>query len=58
MNKKKWQKPELVIMVRTTPDEVVLTVCKGNNSAQSPAVNFSLCSLAGCDSPCSALAAS
>ena len=58
MNQKKWQKPELVVLVRTTPDEVVLTACKGNNVATNPAVNFTLCSLAGCDSPCSALAAS
>lgn len=26
--KKEWQKPELIVVVRTNPEEAVLTACK------------------------------
>ncbi|MBC8446887.1 MAG: hypothetical protein H8D78_03980 [Chloroflexi bacterium] len=29
MNKKQWQKPELIVLVRSKPEEAVLTACKG-----------------------------
>lgn len=28
--KKQWQKPELIVLVRSKPEEAILTVCKGN----------------------------
>ena len=27
-HKKAWQKPELIVLVRSNPEEAVLTVCK------------------------------
>ena len=27
--KKQWQKPELIVLVRSKPEEAVLTACKG-----------------------------
>lgn len=61
MNKKQWQKPELQVLVRSNPEEAVLTNCKfdiSGSGGNSPAVNFRGCSLAGCDSDCLALGAS
>ncbi len=29
--KTKWEKPEIVILLRSRPEEEVLTVCKSNN---------------------------
>jgi hypothetical protein len=34
-DKKPWQKPELIVLVRSHPEEVVLAVCK-NASAAGP----------------------
>jgi len=34
-DKKPWQKPELIVLVRSNPEESVLTVCK-NASAAGP----------------------
>lgn len=31
--KKEWQKPELVVLVRTKPEEAVLDVCKRNDGS-------------------------
>ena len=31
--KKKWQNPELIVLVRGKPEEAVLTACKGGMSA-------------------------
>jgi len=28
MNKKKWEKPELIVLLRNTPEEAVLQTCK------------------------------
>ncbi len=34
-DKKPWQKPELIVLVRSNPEEAVLIVCK-NASAAGP----------------------
>ena len=31
-NKKEWVEPELIVLVRSKPEEAVLTVCKGDSS--------------------------
>jgi hypothetical protein len=32
MDKKVWQKPELIVLVRSKPEEAVLTACKLSTS--------------------------
>lgn len=39
--KKTWQKPELIILTRSTPEEAVLTACKLGNSTLGPATGLS-----------------
>ena len=29
--KKKWEKPNLVVLLRSSPEEAVLAICKSNN---------------------------
>ncbi len=31
---KKWSKPKLVVLARSSPEEMVLLTCKGNGSKQ------------------------
>lgn len=50
MLKKKWEKPELVVLVRGKSEEAVLQACKGNNIATSQSSKYSKC---GWNSPCS-----
>ena len=33
MNKKEWHRPELLVIVRSTPEENILAVCKYNGAA-------------------------
>jgi len=40
--KQPWQKPELVVLVRSKPEEAVLTTCKFTTSTAS-AAQFNLC---------------
>jgi hypothetical protein len=35
MEKRQWQKPELIVIVRNKPEEQVLTYCKGGGTADS-----------------------
>jgi hypothetical protein len=35
MDKKAWEKPELIILARNRPEEQVLTQCKGGSSTNS-----------------------
>jgi hypothetical protein len=47
-NKKQWIKPQLIILGRGTPEELVLTTCKrGNNTAPGP--RFEACNRAATD---------
>jgi hypothetical protein len=32
-HKKAWQKPELIVLVRSNPEETVLVTCKNANSS-------------------------
>ena len=34
--KKSWQKPELIVLVRSNPAEAVLSTCKGGGQWQTP----------------------
>ena len=40
MEKKKWEKPVLIVLMRGTPEEPVLEMCKAHNQTQSIGVNF------------------
>ena len=35
--KKQWEKPELIILTRSKPEEAVLTACKSNPQTLGPA---------------------
>ena len=35
---KTWETPKLIALVRTNPQEAVLTICKGNGSAMAAAI--------------------
>ena len=43
--KKKWQKPELVVLLRGEPNEAVLTGCKLKESGSGPNPFFDGCKL-------------
>jgi hypothetical protein len=46
--RKQWQKPELVVLTRSKPEEAVLTVCKAG-SILGPRTSFtSWCVESGC----------
>ncbi len=59
---KKWHTPELIVLVRGTPEESVLVPCKSNlkdvglAGASSPSASFATCSALpfapGLDSTC------
>jgi hypothetical protein len=34
--KQTWRRPELVVLVRSRPEEAVLTACKGNAGVNTP----------------------
>lgn len=57
MKKIKYLKPKLIVLSRTTPQEMVLTICKydAGASPQGPAHNAGKCSTArgGPCGPCS-----
>jgi len=44
--KKPWQKPELIVLVRSKPEEAVLVICKAPNS-QFQGPNANKCKLRG-----------
>jgi hypothetical protein len=41
--KKAWVKPELIVLVRSNPEEWVLLSCKGNNMNSSSSAGRSWC---------------
>jgi len=52
---KPWEKPRLIVLVRSQPEEVLIQVCKGiNDTGTNPGQRF----LAGCQywapTPCGA----
>jgi hypothetical protein len=42
--KKSWEKPKLIILMRSKPEEQVLTICKTTSSAAMPSSEFEGCS--------------
>jgi hypothetical protein len=48
--KKEWKTPELIVLVRSKPEEAVLQACKGNGtlgSATTTCVNVANCKALG-----------
>jgi len=43
MEKKTWDKPQLIAVVRARPEEAVLDVCKSSGNTQGPNGFFSVC---------------
>jgi hypothetical protein len=60
--RKQWQKPELTVLVRSKPEEAVLTTCKLNTNSEltHPSSVATHCStpLGVCGSQCSSLVGS
>lgn len=56
--KKSWETPELIVLVRSKPEEAVLVACKGN--VDGPNDGFGALCLANCGAggACNAQAAS
>ena len=47
-NKKEWSEPELIVLVRSKPEEAVLSGCKGSGSPGSSDIQNT-----GCQTECS-----
>jgi hypothetical protein len=58
MNKKKWGKPELIILTRSRSEEAVLDNCKGNGGNVGPASANQDCAAIDCVSNCDRVALS
>ena len=54
--KKKWGKPKLIVLLRNSPEEGVLSACKhsAGTSAGGDDVYKGSCLLEGCSSSCNA----
>jgi hypothetical protein len=50
--KKQWAKPELIVLVRSKPEEAVLDSCKGKPGTSGADSANSMCLKAECISPC------
>ena len=60
-NKKEWSEPELIVLVRSKPEEAVLTTCKqyGSTSQDGPTSTYNWCATTlPCVPGCNASAAS
>ncbi len=57
MDKKRWQKPELVALLRAKPEEAVLAACKFD-VASGPNGSASSCRITGSCGACSVRAVS
>lgn len=44
-HEKAWQKPELIMLVRSKPEEAVLTTCKVRGAAVGPSITNTKCNL-------------
>ena len=61
MEKKPWQKPELIPLTRCKPQEAVLSTCKYYNTSGDPTVACTNCvktTTFACDTQCSGYHAS
>jgi len=43
MPKKKWERPKLIVLVRSRPEEVVLSYCKGMGGSADPSSGHGPC---------------
>jgi hypothetical protein len=52
-SKKAWVEPELIVLVRSKPEEAVLGTCKGGSS-EGPVVSYDVCWIVDefCAAPC------
>jgi hypothetical protein len=55
---KEWVSPELLVLVRSHPEEVVLESCKDTTGGGDPATGHSGCVYIGCISNCVGLGSS
>lgn len=55
--KKEWKKPQLIVMVRSNPEEAVLGACKGTNAVGS-SPSAGACTSSGGALPCDTVASS
>jgi hypothetical protein len=50
MEKNEWIEPELIVLVRNKPAEVLLLACKAQGAAKGPVTGDNNCTvIAGCD---------
>jgi len=53
--KKEWAEPELIVLVRSNPEEAVLVICKTSGNFENPIAKNLGCDYtdcgAGCDFP-------
>jgi hypothetical protein len=40
---KRWEKPELIVLIRSNPEESILDVCKGGAIGSGPKMDFNMC---------------
>jgi hypothetical protein len=52
MRKKKWKKPQLIVLVRGKSEESVLTNCKWDFVPAGPASQGACCNVAPCTARC------
>jgi hypothetical protein len=52
MKKKVWSKPTLVVLVRSNPEEVILSVCKEDWAPSGPGTYVQACNFYDSDSIC------
>ena len=57
---KNWEKPKLIVLVRSQPQEAILQLCKGDGVAQSSGNSYDGCqtNVPQCEFPCNAIGAS
>jgi len=50
---KKWEQPKLICLVRSRPEEAVLTLCKGLSDSNNAANNrYGMCRTGNCKFAC------
>jgi hypothetical protein len=53
MKKKVWETPKLMVLARSTPEEAVLTACKGGTKSTANSSSTTACLHSTCKSNCS-----
>ena len=52
MQKKEWRKPELIVLVRSEPEEDILVACKASSVRGGPNYQNNACRSSFCFSSC------